>query len=105
MPISIAEALDSLLELAGSDLLISCGSPPRIRRDGVLEVLPGASEELQPTETEHMIRGLLDQGQSNDLTTRRHVDFAFTWRGQVRMRGNAYYQRGSVAAAFRLLPL
>ena len=52
-----------------------------------------------------MIRGLLDQGQSNDLTTRRHVDFAFTWRGQVRMRGNAYYQRGSVAAAFRLLPL
>jgi twitching motility protein PilT len=105
MPISIGDALDCLLEFAGSDLLISCGSPPRIRRDGVLEVLPGATEELIPADTETMIRGLLDQGQLRDLESRRHVDFAFTWRGRVRMRGNAFYQRGSLAAAFRLLPL
>jgi twitching motility protein PilT len=105
MPISIGDALDRLLELAGSDLLISTGSPPRIRKDGVLEVMPGTADELLPTETESMIRGLLDQGQWRDLQTRRHVDFAFTWRGQVRMRGNAFYQRGTLAAAFRLLPL
>jgi len=105
MPISIGDALDCLLELAGSDLLISCGSPPRIRRGGGLEILPGATEELVPADTEAMIRGLLDQGQLRDLESRRHVDFAFTWRGKVRMRGNAYYQRGSLAAAFRLLPL
>src|SRR6202022_1437402 len=35
----------------------------------------------------------------------RAVDFAFTWRETVRVRGNAFYQRGSLAAAFRLLPM
>ena len=105
MPITIGEALDRLLECAGSDLLISNGSPPRIRKDGSLQVLPGAGGDLSPAETESMICGLLDQGQLRDLQSRRHVDFAFTWRGEVRMRGNAYYQRGSLSAAFRLLPL
>src|ERR1700730_5076879 len=105
MPISIGDALDCLLEFAGSDLLISCGSPPRIRRDGVLEILPGATEDLVPADTEAMIRGLLDQGQLRDLESRRHVDFAFTWRGKVRMRGNAYYQRGSLAGGFPVVRL
>jgi len=52
-----------------------------------------------------MVRGLLDDVQWQELQARRNVDFAFTWRERVRIRGNAYFQRGSLAAAFRLLPL
>ena len=91
------------MELGGSDLLISCGSPPRLRRDGRLEPLNGAA--LTPAAIEPMLRSLLDESQWLELQGRRNVDFAFTWREQVRIRGNAYFQRGSLAAAFRMLPL
>jgi twitching motility protein PilT len=100
---TIDQALDRLLELGGSDLLISCGSPPRLRRDGRLEPLNGSA--LTPAAVEPMVRGLLDDVQWQELQARRNVDFAFTWRERVRIRGNAYFQRGSLAAAFRLLPL
>ncbi|HSR22385.1 MAG TPA: type IV pilus twitching motility protein PilT [Candidatus Eisenbacteria bacterium] len=100
---TIDQALDRLLELGGSDLLISCGSPPRLRRDGRLEPLNGAP--LTPAAVEPMVRGLLDDSQWHELQARRNVDFAFTWRERVRIRGNAYFQRGSLAAAFRMLPL
>src|SRR5205807_1758089 len=100
---TIEGALDRLLELAASDLLISCGSPPRLRRDGVLE--PMDTAPLTAAAVELMVRSLLDDSQWQELRVRRNVDFAFTWRDRVRIRGNAYYQRGALAAAFRLLPL
>ena len=100
---TIEEALDRLLERGGSDLLISCGSPPRLRKDGRLE--PVNSLPLTPAAIEQMVRALLDDGQWEELEARRNVDFAFTWRDRVRIRGNAYFQRGSLAAAFRMLPL
>ena len=100
---TIEQALDRLLEVGGSDLLISCGSPPRLRRDGRLEALDGVL--LTPAAVEPMVRGLLDENQWHELQTRRNVDFAFTWRERVRIRGNAYFQRGALAAAFRMLPL
>jgi len=48
---------------------------------------------------------VLDADELKELETKRHVDFSFTWRERARIRGNAYYQRNSMAAAFRLLPL
>ena len=100
---TIEEALDRLLERSGSDLLISRDSPPRLRKDGRLE--PVNSLPLTPAAIEQMVRALLDDGQWEELETRRNVDFAFTWRDRVRIRGNAYFQRGSLAAAFRMLQL
>ena len=102
---NIDQALDRLLELGGSDLLISCGSGPRIRKDGKLEELPNDDGPLTPPETERMARDILDADQLKELEERRHVDFALTWRGKARVRGNAFYQRNSLAMAFRLLPL
>ena len=102
---TIDQALDRLLELAGSDLLISCGTPPRIRKDGSLEPLDGESHVLEPADTLRMVREVLEPKQWKELEKKRHVDFSFTWRDRVRIRGNAYHQRNSIAAAFRLLPL
>jgi twitching motility protein PilT len=100
----LAEAFDSLLDLAGSDLLLSCGTPPRVRKDGSLHPLAGA-EPVTPEDSERMLREILDEGKWKELQERRHIDFAFTWREEVRMRGNIFYQRGSLSASFRLLPL
>ncbi|MEA2654641.1 MAG: twitching motility protein PilT, partial [Chloroflexota bacterium] len=102
---TLSEALDRLLELGGSDLLFSCGSKPRIRKDGNLETLAGDFGVLKPSDTQNMMREILDPKQWKELEKRRHVDFSFTWRDRARIRGNAYHQRNSIAASFRLLPL
>jgi len=102
---NVDQALARLMERAGSDLLISSGSLPRIRKDGRLESLDGDTEVLTPADTERMVRDVLDADELKELETKRHVDFSFTWRERARIRGNAYYQRNSMAAAFRLLPL
>jgi twitching motility protein PilT len=101
----LEEALDCLLEQAGSDLLISAGSPPQIRKDGSLTPIRESAPKLSAEDTEAMLRGILDEGRWRDLQARRSVDFSFTWQDRVRIRGNAFFQRGSVAAAFRMLPL
>src|SRR5580700_7193073 len=96
---------DRLLELAGSDLLYSCGSRPRIRKDGNLEALDLNSAVLTPADTQRLAREILDAKQLKELEKRRHVDFSFTWHERARIRGNAYHQRNSIALSFRLLPL
>ena len=102
---SVEEAFERLVQESASDLLLSCGSPPRMRKDGRLELLDPESPSLTPADTERLLKALLEPGDWRQLQKRRQVDFAFTWRDQIRIRGNAYYQRDSVAAAFRLLPL
>ena len=93
------------MEVQASDLLLSCGSPARIRKDGRLELMESNAPPLTPADTERMLKELLDPADWKQLQKRRQVDFAFTWRERARVRGNAYFQRDSLAAAFRLLPL
>ena len=102
---SIEETFARLIEVGASDLLLSCGSPPRIRRDGRVEVLDPNDEPLTPAEAERLLKELLAPADWKFLQRRKQVDFAFTWRDAARVRGNAYFQRDSLAAAFRLLPL
>jgi twitching motility protein PilT len=101
----LCEAFDRFIETGGSDLLLSAGAPIRLRLDGELRDLDGDDRPLTPADVERMLGDILDERQRHELADRRHLDFALTWQDRFRLRGNAYYQRGSLAAAFRLLPL
>jgi twitching motility protein PilT len=103
--LSIESALARLMELSASDLLLSCGSPPRMRKDGRIELMDPSEPVLTPPDTERLLREIIQPGDWKVLQKRRQVDFAFTWQGRARIRGNAYFQRDSLAAAFRILPL
>ena len=102
---TLQEALSLMLDSAGSDLLLSVGTPPRIRKDGRLVVLDATAPPLTSKDVQAMLGEVLDATQLAAVAKRRTVDFAFTVRDQVRIRGNAYLQRGAPAAAFRSLPL
>ena len=102
--VTLLEALERLLAAGGSDLLLSVGTPPRIRKDGSLQVIDGEAA-LVAEDVEAMLIEVLLRPQLKALKAGRNVDFAFTVRDQVRIRGNAYMQRGTPAAAFRLLPV
>ena len=94
-----------MLETAATDLLLSVGASPRVRKDGALVPLYEATATLQTKDVDAMLAEVLDAAQLKALHLGRSIDFAFTFRDRVRVRGNAYLQRGTAAAAFRSLPL
>ncbi|HET9849502.1 MAG TPA: type IV pilus twitching motility protein PilT [Candidatus Dormibacteraeota bacterium] len=101
-PPMIDAYLRVLLEQAASDLVLSAGAPPTMRKDGALVAI--APEPLRPEQIEQMARELLSADRWKKFQEDRDLDFSFNWRGEARFRINAFMQRGSVGLALRLIP-
>lgn len=90
-------------EQNGSDLHLGVGKHPTIRIDGNL--VPLTKEPiLTPEDTEGLIDAILTPEQKERLMTRREFDLGYTFEDKARFRINVYFQRGYLAAAFRLIP-
>jgi twitching motility protein PilT len=101
---NIGEILQKVVEGGASDLHLTVGSPPVVRRDGRLTPLPGY-EPLTPEAVENLTFSLMTPAQKELLLQEKEVDFSFSLRGSARFRVNAYHQRGYLACALRLIPL
>jgi twitching motility protein PilT len=100
---SIDELLTTIVEHDASDCHLAAGSTPVMRVHGQLQPLPG-TDKLTPEETRTLVYGILSTEQQKQLETRRQLDFSYSIPGLARFRVNAYFQRTSVGAAFRLIP-
>ncbi len=99
----LAELLILTAKQNASDLHIAVGRRPTLRIDGVL--VPLENEPLvTPEVAEVLVLGLLTPEQKEKLVKERQVDFAYSFEDKARFRVNAYYQRGYLAAALRLIP-
>ena len=103
--VQLGVALDGILPTGASDVLLSVGARLRVRTGGELRDLDADGRVLTSGDVERMLRDVLSAEQCEELARSRHLEFALTWRERVRIRGVAYYQRGSPAASFRLLPI
>jgi twitching motility protein PilT len=101
-PLIIDAYLQVLLEQVASDLILTAGAPPTMRKDGAL--VPIAPDPLRPEQVEEMARELLSPERWASFQARGDLDFSFNWKGMARFRINAFKQRGSVAMALRLIP-
>jgi len=70
--------LQTLWDQGGSDLLLSAGSPPRIRVDGKLRPIDGA-QNLTGEQIDDIAKPLLTDGQRTIFEEQLDVDFAFSW--------------------------
>ena len=100
---SVDTLLQELWTAGGTDLHYTAGSPPIGRIDGALRAL-GSGPRLTPLDTELLARTLITEGQYKALEDGVDADFAMDWRGEARVRGNIYRQRGAVAVAMRMIP-
>ena len=101
-PLIIDAYLQVLLEQVASDLILTAGAPPTMRKDGAL--VPIAPDPLRPDQIELMTRELLSPERWATFQGRGDLDFSFNWKGLARFRINAFKQRGSIALALRLIP-
>lgn len=85
-----------------SDLHLLVGFPPMLRVAGVLTPVEAALA-LTAAEVQNLIDTTLNPEQKDIFTTNKEIDYSLT-SPVGRFRVNAYIQKGTVAAAFRLIP-
>ena len=93
----------ALSQLKASDLHVTAGSHPAVRVHGHIERLDDFPV-LDPDTVRELIYRITTTEQQKHLELNRQLDFAYGVRGLARFRVNAYYQRESLAAAFRMIP-
>jgi twitching motility protein PilT len=103
MTVDFSEILTQVGERGASDLHITPGAPPMLRLRGALTRLEGYPK-LTPTDTRELVYTILSSSQRQRLEEDWQLDFAYSVPGHGRFRVNAYLQRGSLSAAFRLIP-
>lgn len=102
-----ASLLDSLImtlvKESGSDIHLVVGFPPAVRIQGelisIVKVPP-----LGVDDTTLILREMLSEEQYQSLLQGQQLDFAYTHRGEYRLRGNAFFQKGTIAVTLRLIP-
>lgn len=97
------DLLKRIVEEDGSDLHITVGTPPRIRKGGAL--IEMGTEKLTPEIVKSMIESSMNDEQLKRYKNGQEIDYSIGIPGLSRFRVNVFSQRGNIAAAYRRLPI
>jgi len=98
-----SEVLRYMVETNASDVHLTAGVPPAVRDKGKIRPLEGFPV-LNGQQTREVVYGILNDDQRKRFENNQQLDFAYAIPGVARFRVNCFFQRGSVSAAFRLVP-
>ena len=98
------ELVESIISEGGSDLHLGVGRVPAVRIGGELIFLQ-KREVLTREDILGMLTAILSKEKVESFNNTKELDFSYEFRnGTARLRGNAFFQRGEVSAAFRIIP-
>jgi len=98
----IDELLRLTVQSGASDLHLSVGLPPMVRKDGKLVALP--FEKAREIDTQRIVFDVLNNSQIERFERTHELDFSYGVKGIGRFRFNVYRQRSSVGCAMRVIP-
>ncbi|HET7443984.1 MAG TPA: type IV pilus twitching motility protein PilT [Solirubrobacterales bacterium] len=98
-----SEVLRHMVATRASDVHLTAGFPPAIRDKGKIHPMEGFPV-LNGQQTREVVYGILNDDQRKRFENNQQLDFAYAIPGVARFRVNCFFQRGSVSAAFRLVP-
>jgi twitching motility protein PilT len=98
-----SDVLRQMVETRSSDVHITPGFPPAMRDKGKIRPLEGFPV-LNAQQTREVVYGILNDDQRKRFENNQQLDFAYAIPGVARFRVNCFFQRGTVSAAFRLVP-
>ena len=101
--VDIPAALLAMVGLGASDLHLTAGVRPMVRLRGELQPLDDF-EVCTPPALERALYGMLPAKKREHFEDALELDFSHSLPGVARFRVNLYRQRGSVGAAFRVIP-
>ncbi len=111
--VDMRKLLKAAIKHKASDILITTGSAPILRIDGVLNELN--LEPLKPIDTHKLLFSVLAPAQRAQFEQEKEVDFALSVSNldrvqaaeemkNFRFRVNGFYQKGAVSCALRVVP-
>lgn len=95
--------LTQLMEMDGSDLHLTAGSPPQVRVHGELRKLEEHGV-MTPAELRRMLYAILTEKQREKLEETLELDASHPLPGKGRFRVNVFFQRDAVGGVFRAIP-
>ncbi len=101
---NLKELLQLTIDKGASDLHIISGIAPTLRINGELAAVPSETV-LTPDAIAAFLKEILTSEQLERLMVNKEIDFSLAFSEKARYRVNAYTQKGSLAAAFRQIPL
>ncbi len=99
----IASALQTLVELEGSDLHVKVNSPPVARLHGELTPLEGFGT-LSAEDTERAFKDLAEPRSIEEFESEGEADFSYALPGVSRYRVSVFKQRGTISLVARAIP-
>ncbi len=97
------ELVNTVIREGGSDLHLTAHRRPVMRVAGTL--YPMAKEpELSEEDTSAILKILLNDTKYKEFLDRQEIDFSYTTAELARFRGNAFFQKGMISIALRLIP-
>ncbi len=99
----IGDLLKLVLDSGSSDLHLVVGSPPTLRNNGRLGFVTN-EVALDAVAISQMVLETMKPEQKEHFLSEKEWDYSYAIPGVARFRVNAYTQKGSVAASFRLIP-
>jgi twitching motility protein PilT len=98
------QLLEAVIDSGASDLHLTAGLPPLMRVHGEILPIPGY-RRLLPGQVRTLVFNILSSSQRELLEEHRELDCSHPVAGRGRFRVNVYFQRGSVGAALRVIPM
>ncbi len=101
----ISDLITNLINQSGSDLHLAAGRKPAIRVTGQLLFLTN-EKELTQNDLKSLMDVLVGKDKANKFMEEKEIDFSYVVEGAnpARLRGNAFFQRGSISIVMRLIP-
>lgn len=99
----IKQILELCVQHQASDLHLLVGTPPMLRVNGALVMVPN-EEVVTPNRMEELVAPLLSGEQKELVKVDRELDFSYALPSGARFRANVYYEKGNMAAALRYIP-
>lgn len=93
----------SVIREGGSDIHLSVKRNPTIRVAGNLIPLV-KKRVLTQEDTLGFLSELVPKPVKEEFLRTKEIDFSYTYGAEARFRGNAFFQRGAVGIALRLIP-
>lgn len=102
-PIDLNQILILLVKNGGSDLHLSAGAPPMIRKSGKMMAIENAPI-LTPENIMYALQGIATSEQLDKFNREKELDLAYVIPGVSRFRVNFLWQKQSPGAVFRVIP-
>ena len=100
----IDQLFRAMVKVGASDLHLSVGSAPMVRKDGHMQPLDPAAAHLTAQDVVQLLAPIMPEKNRKEYTERHDTDFAYEIQGLARFRSNVFADRRGPGAVFRVIP-